>query len=145
VIEDEEGNERERFAIPGPMATVGRQTDNPELRSDIAITDAPHVSRRQLALVWAPRGEANGFTVYNLGLNPLHVEEKEVSGANRGKGPLNLEELMAGHTDWVRPDTPMRIGEHGPVLRIHEAGAGDGDGGAAKDEVPVDPDATRFG
>lgn len=141
VVESEDGDERERFPIPAPMSTVGRQTENPDLRSDVAITDAPHVSRRQLALVWAPRGEKNGFTVYNLGLNPLHVEGKEIAGANQGKGPLELDALMLGHTEWVGPDTPMKIGEHGPVLRIVESG------GAAKadDGPPIDPDATRFG
>jgi hypothetical protein len=156
VVESEEGEERERFAIPGPMTTVGRQTDNPELRADVAITNAPHVSRRQLALVWSPRGEKVGFTVYNLGLNPLHVSDKEVAGANRSRGDLRLEELMADHTDWVAPGTPMRIGEHGPVLRIADLRAPEDAGGDepepepedvedAEPEVEIDPDATRFG
>jgi hypothetical protein len=155
VVESEEGEERERFPIANPMTTVGRQTDNPELRADAAITNAPHVSRRQLALVWAPRGDEVGFTVYNVGLNPLHVNGNEIPGANRSKGDLMLEELMAGHTEWVQPDTPMRIGEHGPVLRLAdlrppEDGAGDEPKPAAEAEAPpaeveMDPDATRFG
>ena len=153
VVESEEGEERERFPIPGAMSTVGRQTDNPELAADVAITNAPHVSRRQLALVWAPRGEKVGFTVYNVGLNPLHVNDHEVAGANRSRGELKLDELMDGHTAWVGPGTPMRIGEHGPVLRIDDLRAGDSPSAAAADEpaaepepeVEIDPDATRFG
>jgi hypothetical protein len=155
LVESEEGEERERFPIPNPLTTVGRQTDNPDLRADAAITNAPHVSRRQLALVWAPRGDDVGFTVYNVGLNPLHVNGSEVPGANRSKGDLMLEELMAGHTEWVAPDTPMRIGEHGPVLRLADLRPADGDAAekaepaeeaeAAPAEVEMDPDATRFG
>lgn len=141
VIESEEGEERERFPIPRPMTTVGRETDKPELRSDVSISNAPHVSRRQLALVWAPRGDRGGFTVYNLGLNPVHVEGREIAGANT-KGPLQLEDLMAGHTEWVAPDTPMRIGEHGPVLRVVEIVD---DEEPRDDRPPVDPDATQFG
>ena len=142
VIEDEEGAEKERFAVPGATTTVGRQTDNLELRSDVAITDAPHVSRRQLALVWAPQGDTAGFTVYNLGLNPLHVGEREVPGANRGKGDLNLEAIPAEHAEWVAAGTAMTIGEHGPVLRIVDAKPGDA---PAEPEPEIDPDATRFG
>lgn len=150
VVESEEGEERERFPIPNPMTTVGRQTDNPDLRADVAITNAPHVSRRQLALVWAPRGDEVGFTAYNVGLNPLHVNGNEIPGANRSKGELMLEELMADHTAWVQPDTPMRIGEHGPVLRLLDTavgaeGAEEEDAPAPADEVEIDPDATRFG
>jgi hypothetical protein len=145
AVEDEEGTERERFPVPGPTTTVGRQTENPELRSDVAITDAPHVSRRQLALVWAPRGDTPGFTVYNVGLNPLHVGEREVVGANR-KGELNLEELTQDNSEWVAPGSEMTIGEHGPVLRIVDTGEGGGAGEAeAAPEVEIDPDATRFG
>lgn len=142
AVEDEEGVERERFPIPGPTTMVGRQTDNLELRSDVAITDAPHVSRRQLALVWAPRGDDPGFTVYNVGLNPLHVEEREVVGANR-KGEPRLEELGDESSAWVAPGTEMTIGEHGPVLRIVDTREGGGAGAAP--EVEIDPDATRFG
>ncbi|HSU17060.1 hypothetical protein [Longimicrobium sp.] len=148
VVENEEGEEQERFPIPGALTTVGRETDNPALRGDVAITNAPHVSRRQLALVWAPRGDRLGFTVYNVGLNPLHVGGREVPGANRGKGELDLGELMADHTEWVPPGTEMIIGEHGPVLRIVDTREGEADGeggGDAQPEVEVDPDATRFG
>lgn len=141
VIEDEEGEERERFAVPGPTTTVGRQTDNLELRSDVAITDAPHVSRRQLALVWAPKGDTPGFTVYNLGLNPLHVGEREVAGANVGKGELRVDTLPPEHGEWVEPGTEMTIGEHGPVLRIVDTR----EAAAPPPEPEIDPDATRFG
>ncbi|HEX2204953.1 MAG TPA: hypothetical protein VHG91_16710, partial [Longimicrobium sp.] len=143
VVESEAGEEKERFPVPAPMTTVGRQTDKSEARSDVAITNAPHVSRRQLAMVWAPRGDEAGFTVYNVGLNPLHVGGREVPGAHAGAGELDLGALMGKHSDWVPPGTPMRIGEHGPVLRIVETG------GAAEEEpaaeVEEDPDATQFG
>ena len=146
AVEDEEGTERERFPVPGPTTTVGRQTENPELRSDVAITDAPHVSRRQLALVWTPRGDTPGFTVYNVGLNPLHVGEREVVGANR-KGELGLEEMGEANREWVAPGSEMTIGEHGPVLRIVDTREGEGAGDApeAAPAVEIDPDATRFG
>jgi hypothetical protein len=147
AIEDEEGQERERFSIPAPTTTVGRQTDNLEMRADVAITDAPHVSRRQLALVWAPQGDTPGFTVYNLGLNPVHVGEREVAGANVGKGELRLDALPSQHSEWVAPGTEMVVGEHGPVLRIVDGKASEKaeDAPAPEPEVEIDPDATRFG
>lgn len=149
AVEDEDGTERERFPITAPMATVGRQTDKAELRSDIQLTGASHVSRRQLALVWSPRGEEDGFTVYNLGLNSVHVGETEVPGAN-AKGALALDELMEKHTARLLPGDAVRIGQHGPVLRIRDTGGGDEEGEEGEDappadEVPEDPDATRFG
>ena len=145
AVEDEEGTERERFPVPGPSTTVGRQTENPDLRSDVAITDAPHVSRRQLVVVWAPREEQPGFTVYNVGLNPVHVGDREVVGANR-KGEVNLDELSPDNSEWVAPGSEMMIGEHGPVLRIVDTRP-DSEGAAAEQapEVEIDPDATRFG
>jgi hypothetical protein len=144
AVEDEEGTERERFPVPSATTTVGRQTENPELRSDVAITDAPHVSRRQLALVWTPREEQPGFTVYNVGLNPLHVGEREVVGANR-KGELNLDGLGPENAEWVAPGSEMMIGEHGPVLRIVDTRPEAGAAAEKAPEVEVDPDATRFG
>ena len=146
AVEDEEGTERERFPVPGPQTTVGRQTENPALRSDVAITDAPHVSRQQLVLVWAPKEEQPGFTVYNVGLNPLHMGEREVVGANR-KGEQNLDELSPDNSEWVAPGSEMMIGEHGPVLRIVDTrpDADEGAGADAAPEVEIDPDATRFG
>lgn len=146
AIEDEEGQERERFPIPSATTTVGRQTDNLEMRADVSITDAPHVSRRQLALVWAPEGDTPGFTVYNLGLNPVHVGEREVAGANVGKGELRLDALPSQHSEWVAPGTEMVVGEHGPVLRIVDSKAAEAEEEPAPEpEVEIDPDATRFG
>lgn len=139
VAEDEDGTERERLAIPGPISTVGRQTDNPELRSDLQLGESPNVSRRQLALVWAHRNGVEGFDVYNLGLNAIHVGQREVAGANAGKGPLRLAGMEA-HSLWVAPGEAIRIGGHGPVVRITEV-AGAPEPSAGDD----DPDRTRFG
>jgi hypothetical protein len=149
AVEDEAGTERERFPVPGRTTTVGRQTENPTLRSDVAITDAPHVSRQQLVLVWEPREEQPGFTVYNVGLNPVHVGGREVAGANR-KGELQVEELGGDHSEWVAPGSEMMIGEHGPVLRIVDTCPDEPEGSGAEaeaeaPEVEIDPDATRFG
>ncbi|HEX2080032.1 MAG TPA: FHA domain-containing protein [Longimicrobium sp.] len=150
VVEDMDGTERERFPIPQPQVTVGRQTDKAELRSDIRITGFDTVSRRQLALVWAERDGKPGFTVYNLGLNAIHVGDREVSGANAGKGALDLASA-SDHSTWVPPGDKIRIGGHGPVVRIHDrhpAEKGEQEGGSGLElhvEPPVDPDATRFG
>jgi len=149
VAEDEDGTEREHFPIVQGTTTVGRQTDNPALRSDIQLTGSPSVSRRQLALVFEDRVGRPGFTVYNLGLNAIHVGEREVSGANAGKGPLRLEG-MESHSTFVVPGESIRIGGHGPVVRIRETGgAAEGEaqpeaaaGDPAEEE---DPDRTQFG
>jgi hypothetical protein len=144
VVEEEDGTERERLPIAAATATVGRHTDNPALRSDILLGDSPNVSRRQLALVWAERGGKPGFDVFNLGLNDIHVGERDVPGANAGKGDLKLDELR-GSSLWVTPGEALRIGGHGPVVRIVE-----------KKREPVveinvvpdeldDPDRTQFG
>ncbi|HEX8391600.1 MAG TPA: hypothetical protein VF665_04505 [Longimicrobium sp.] len=144
VVEEEDGTERERHPIPGPTATVGRQTDNPALRSDIQMGNSPNVSRRQLALVWAQRDGRAGFDVFNLGLNDIHAGEREVPGANAGKGDLNLESLRANSL-WVPPGEAIRIGGHGPVVRIVERET------PAPAEINVvpgdldDPDRTQFG
>ena len=134
VVEDMEGAEQERFPLTEPSTTVGRQTDNARLRADVAIADAPHVSRRQLALAWEPRAGEPGFRVYNLGLNPVHLPDRDVPGANLKQGPLRLEQLQGEHVARLEPGTPLRIGEKGPVLRVVEAGP-----------PPVDPDATQLG
>lgn len=147
VGEEDDGTERERFAITRAITTVGRQTDNPALRSDIQLSNSDRVSRRQLALVFAHRDGRAGFDVYNLGLNAIHVGEREVAGANAGKGPLQLEGMEA-HSLFVPPGEAIRIGGHGPVVRIRESG---GEGGPAPAEIGVeppeddDPDRTRFG
>lgn len=135
VVDDSEGGVAESFPLVAPQFTVGRQTENPELRSDVALSGAPSVSRRQLLVRWDPLDGAPGFRVCNLGLNALHVGEDELPGANR-KGAVRIEEVPEAHCRRVLPDEAMRIGEHGPVLRIRQA---------AEPEVPEDPDATRFG
>jgi hypothetical protein len=135
VVEDLDGGEREVFRMPETIITVGRRTDDPRLRSTVSLTEAPHVSRRQLALAWDPRGDEPGFRVYNLGLNVVHLGGREIPGANRKHGPLQLEELQGMHTEWLSLDEPLRIGEQGPVLRVREL--------APLDEEE-DPDATRL-
>ena len=134
VVEDLEGAEREVFRMSEPLTTVGRRTDDPRLRSTVALADVPHLSRRQLALAWEPRGDEPGFRVYNLGLNVVHLAGQEVPGANRKTGSLRLEELQGEHAAWLPVDEPLRIGENGPVLRIRDLPSPEDD-----------PDATRFG
>lgn len=139
VVEDEDGTEREVFPLSEALTTVGRRSDDPSLRSSVALDGAPHVSRRQLALVWEPQRGEPGFRVYNLGLNTVHVGDAEVPGANLGKGPLRLEEVADLHAVRLTAGETLRIGEHGPVLRLRE------NDDAGEDGPPVDPDATRFG
>jgi len=136
LVEDEEGGGSEHFPISAPQVTVGRQTDNAELRSDIMLSGAQQVSRRHLVLRWAPRNEEPGFLVANLGLNSLHFADGEVAGANV-KGPSRMDALPERHTRWLGVDTSVRVGEHGPLLRIRAR--------SAPAEPPHDPDATRFG
>ncbi len=148
AVEDEDGTERESFPLPGAVTTVGRRSDNPALTSDLMLTGAPHVSRRQVALVWDPRGGEPGFRVHNVGLNPVHLEGRAVPGANVGKGPLMLEEIGDDHRAWLAPGTPLRVGEHGPVLRIRDTGTADeGESGEPEEDAgpAIDPDATHFG
>lgn len=142
VAEEEDGTELERFPIARAITTVGRQTDNPALRSDVQLTNSDRVSRRQLALVFAHRDGREGFDVYNLGLNSIHVGEREVSGANAKSGALQLEGLEA-HSLFVPPGQAIRIGGHGPVVRIRETG-GAKEEAPAEPEVDDDPDRTRF-
>lgn len=135
VVDDTEGGVAESFPLVAPQFTVGRLTENPALRSDVALSGAPSVSRRQLAVRWDPRDGEPGFLVCNLGLNALHLDADEIPGANR-KGDFRIEEIGEAHCRRVQPDAGMRIGEHGPVVRIRRA---------PELEVPEDPDATRFG
>lgn len=149
LVEDEDGTERERFPISRHQSTVGRQTDKPELRSDLQLTGSPNVSRRQLALVYTERDGRPGFVVYNLGLNAIHVGDREVSGANARQGALDIA-AMGEHSTWVGPGEAIRIGGHGPVVRIRDGQAAEkepeGGGGLEINVVPpVDPDATQFG
>jgi hypothetical protein len=147
VVEDMDGTELEHFPLTQGTTTVGRQTDKPALRSDIQLTNSDRVSRRQLALVYANHGGRDGFHVYNLGLNSIHVGDGEVSGANAKGGELQLEGLKQ-HSIFVTPGEAVRIGGHGPVVRIRESG---GKGGGEPAEIRVtpdvddDPDRTQFG
>jgi hypothetical protein len=137
VVQGLGGEEREAFRLVQSAFTVGRVSDDPGLRPTIAISDAPHVSRRQLAFRWNERDGAPGFDVYNLGLNVVHLPAKEIPGARIGKGALELDRIPADHVGWAPPGVPMRIGEHGPVLRVEEVPPG-------PEDVWVDPDATVF-
>ncbi len=137
VVEDSDGAEREVFRIAEPTLTVGRSAADPGIRPSIAISDAPHVSRRQLALAWEARGGSPGFRVYNLGLNAVHVLEEDIPGARVGRAGVDLESVSDKHIGWLPPGVPLRIGDHGPTLRIDEVPPG-------PDDFPVDPDATVF-
>ncbi|HUE97278.1 MAG TPA: FHA domain-containing protein [Longimicrobiaceae bacterium] len=137
VVEDAEGEEREAFRITDPVVTIGRSSDDPALRSAISISEAPHVSRRQLALAWEERDGAPGFRLFNLGLNEVHLPGQELTGARVGKGSLDLAQIPAESTGWLPPGVPLRIGDHGPTVRIDEVPPGEAD-------VPIDPDATVF-
>ena len=135
VVESLEGEELEVFRLTDPFTTVGRQTSDPELQTTIALSDVPHLSRRQLVLLFEERSGEPGFQLFNLGLNSLHLPDREVRGARFGKGALKLESVPEGSVAWVGPGTAVRIGDHGPVLRIDEVPPD-------PEEVVVDPDAT---
>lgn len=137
IVEDVDGAQREVFRIAEPALTVGRSADDPGIRPSIAISDAPHVSRRQLALAWEARGGKPGFRVYNLGLNAVHLPEEEISGARVGRAGIDLGSVSDEHIGWLPPGVPLRIGDHGPILRIDEVPPG-------PEDFPVDPDATVF-
>lgn len=136
VVEGEHGD-REVFRLGNPDFTVGRRTEGSVSRADVAISDAPHVSRRQLALRWEEREGAAGFRVYNLGLNAVHLPGQSISGANAG-ARSDSGELPEEHSGWLPPGVPLRIGEHGPSLRVEEIAE------EIEDEVAIDPDATVF-
>ena len=136
VVESLEGEEPEAFRLTDPFTTVGRRTSDPELQTTIALSDVPHLSRRQLVLLFEERQGEPGFQLYNLGLNSLHLPDGEVRGARVGKGALRLESVPEGSVAWVRPGTPVRMGDHGPVLRMQEVPPDQ------EEEVAADPDAT---
>jgi len=142
VVEDLNGQEREVFRLTDSYATVGRRSDDPQLRTTVALSDVPHVSRRQLAMVWEERDGKPGFKVYNLGLNPLHLPDGDIRGAHVGKGALNLDAVPKDAIGWLPPGVPLRIGDQGPVLRIDEVPPDEEEAGADV-EVDVDPDATK--
>jgi hypothetical protein len=133
IVEDEKGEEREVFRLTEPFTTVGRRSDDPQLRVTVALGSAPNVSRRQLALLWDGEEPEPGFRLFNLGLNPLRVGSLEVPGARLGRGELRLESLDSVHVVRVGPGSSIRIGEHGPTLRLHEVAA-----------IAEDPDATVY-
>lgn len=138
LVEDDDGEQREAFRLTDPFITVGRKSDDPQLRTTVALSDVPHVSRRQLAMLWEERDGAPGFKVYNLGLNSLHLPSQEVPGARVGKGSLELDAVPEASTGWVPPGVPLRIGDHGPLLRIEEVPEEE------EEEVEEDPEATRY-
>jgi hypothetical protein len=136
VVENLEGEEQEVFRLGDPFTSVGRRTADPELQTTIALSEVPHLSRRQLVLIFEERGGEPGFKLYNLGLNSLHLPEREIRGAKVGRGALRLDDVAEGSIAWITPGTPVRIGDHGPVLRIDEVPPDQ------EDEEEVDPDAT---
>lgn len=136
MAEDLEGEVNEVFRLTDPFTTLGRRTSDPELQTTIALSDVPHLSRRQLVLLFEERAGEPGFKVYNLGLNPLHLAEGELPGAKVGRGALRLESVPEASVTWVRPGTPVRIGDHGPILRIDEVPPDQ------EEEGERDPDAT---
>ena len=125
VVESAGGEEREVFRISQPLVTVGRRTDDPSLRAAIAISDAPSVSRRQMALEWEDRDGAAGFRVYNLGLNPLYIPGRDIPGSRSGKTATALDRIGEEFIGWLPPGVPMRIGDQGPTLRIEEVPVSD--------------------
>jgi hypothetical protein len=141
LVEDEGGEQREVFRLTDPFTSVGRRSDDPQLRTTVALSDVPHVSRRHLALLWEERGGEPGFRVFNLGLNPVHLSAEEIPGANVGRGALDLASIEAKFTGWLPPGVPLRIGEHGPILKIEEVP----EEVEEDEDVPDDPDATQFG
>lgn len=136
VVESPEGDDSEVFRISEPLMTVGRRTDDPGLRATIAISDAPNVSRRQLALEWQDRDGTAGFRVYNLGLNTLHISGRDIPGSRAGKTATDLDRIGEEFVGWIPPGVPMRIGDRGPILRIEEV--------PAPDEEDRDSEATVY-
>ena len=137
VVENDAGEETGVFPLTEPLSTVGRRSEDPDLRADIGLPEVPHVSRRQLAISWDPRGGEPGFRIVNLGLNFVHVGDRSIPGANQKRGPVRVEDVAAVHTDRWAPGEPLRIGEAGPTLVLRDTGEGE--------QAMDDPDATRFG
>ncbi|HET7274471.1 MAG TPA: hypothetical protein VFI91_04800 [Longimicrobiaceae bacterium] len=137
LVRDENDDEHEAFRITDPFTTIGRRSDDPQLRTGIALSNVPHVSRRQLALLWEERDGAPGFRIYNLGLNAVHLANDEIPGAHTPRGPLDLDGISDENTGWLPPGVPLRIGDHGPTLEVEEVPGED-------EEDFVDPDATVY-
>lgn len=136
VVENLEGEEIEVFRLVDPYTTLGRQSADPELRTTIALRDVPHLSRRQLVLLFEERDGEPGFRVHNLGLNPVHAPDREIVGAKVKRGALDLDAIPGASSHWVRAGAPLRIGDHGPVLRIEEVPPD------PEEDGPDDPEAT---
>jgi hypothetical protein len=131
-ITPDEG-EASEVPLDEPLAVVGRASDDREYETTVSLPEMPHVSRRQLALLWSPVGDEPAFELVNLGLNAIRIGEREVPGARTGRGPLRLEEVPGEHRHPVRPGERFRVGTSGPDLRVIDGG----------DPEP-DPDATVF-
>jgi hypothetical protein len=138
LIVERGGEAREAFRIVESQVTVGRAANDPALRPSISISDAPHVSRRQLVLLWQERDGAPGFRVYNIGLNAVHLSGRTIPGAQLHGDAIDVGSVGAEHTGWLPPGMPLRIGDEGPTLRIEEVPPG------PDEEAPIDPDATVF-
>src|SRR5690606_26138081 len=61
VVENLDGEEQEVFRLGDPFTSVGRRTADPELQTTIALNEVPHLSRRQLVLVFEERSGEPGF------------------------------------------------------------------------------------
>jgi hypothetical protein len=134
LVEEEEGHADRRLPLERHQVVVGRATEEAGLRPDLPLPDLAHVSRRHLALLWEERDGAPGFRVHNLGKNAVHLAGQSIPGAEHGRGPLDLDSVPEESTGWLPPGVPLRIGDHGPWLRVMEAG-----------EPQADPDATVLG
>jgi hypothetical protein len=137
VVENLEGEEQEAFRLTDPFTSVGRRTSDPELQTTVALSDVPHLSRRQLVLLFDERDGEPGFKLYNLGLNALHVPDRDIPGARVGRGALRLEAVDEASIAWITPGTPVRIGDHGPLLRIDEVPPD-------QEDEEADPEATVY-
>ena len=103
----------------------------------VSDPDATRLGAEPARAGWEPRAGAAGFRVYNLGLNDIHLPATDIPGAHLGKEAVDLTGLPEKHTGWMAPGVPLRIGEHGPVLRIEDVPPD-------PDDEWVDPDATVF-
>ncbi len=141
VVEDDAGESeaREVFRLTEPLTTIGRRSEDPGLHTTVSLADVPHVSRRQLAIVWDIRNGRPGFWLFNIGLNAVHVGDREVPGHRAEPGALHLERVPDASSLWVTAGSRIRLGEKGPTLRIEEVADE-----PAAEAVGIDPDATRL-
>lgn len=109
----------ETYQLSEPQVTVGRKGDNPDLAATIVLASAPRtVSRRQLALSWAPKKKNPGFSLWNLGGPEMHVEGQKVVGANSPPGVIDLSVIDDRHHAWIEPDARVEIGASGLTFWI---------------------------